>query len=223
MIRCLRSVLICTLGLTVLAAVHAATPPTAQAEINYLLEFVESSGCEFYRNGTWYDSRKARTHLQSKYEILAAKDRIKTAEEFIEKAATRSNVSGLNYQVRCSGGKPSASAEWLRGALERYRQGAPREGVVRAPSTSNRPLVILLDREAVMDRLHVFRVSRNGHGLVYRSLASGATAQPYDTILVSIDMNAAHTGDVLGGQLSLNLACNRRILYECHRMRAVGI
>jgi hypothetical protein len=34
-------------------------------------------------------------------------------------------------QVRCSGGKPSASAEWLRGALERYRQGAPREGVVR--------------------------------------------------------------------------------------------
>jgi hypothetical protein len=28
-------------------------------------------------------------------------------------------------------------------------------------------------------------------------LASGAAAQPYDTILVSIDMNAANTGDVL--------------------------
>ena len=139
MIRCLRSVLICTLGLTVLAAVHAATPPTAQAEINYLLEFVESSGCEFYRNGTWYDSRKARTHLQSKYEILAAKDRIKTAEEFIENAATRSNVSGLNYQVRCSGGKPSASAEWLRAALERYRQDAPREGVVRLHPLQTEP------------------------------------------------------------------------------------
>ena len=131
MIKYLRNVLIFTLGLAVLPAVHAATPPIAQAEINYLLEFVESSGCEFYRNGTWYDSRKARTHLQSKYEMLAAADRIKTAEEFIENAATRSSVSGLNYQVSCSGGKPSASAEWLRVALERCRQGAPREGVVR--------------------------------------------------------------------------------------------
>jgi hypothetical protein len=131
MIKCLRNALICTLALTVLAAVRAAPPPIAQAEINYLLEFVESSGCEFYRNGTWYDSKKARTHLQSKYEILAARDRIKTAEEFIENAATRSSVSGLNYQVRCTGGKPGASAEWLRAALERYRQGAPRDGVAR--------------------------------------------------------------------------------------------
>ena len=40
MIKCLRKVLICILGLTVLPAVHAAPPPIAQAEINYLLEFV---------------------------------------------------------------------------------------------------------------------------------------------------------------------------------------
>jgi hypothetical protein len=119
------------LGLAVLPAVRAAPPPIARAEINYLLEFVESSRCDFYRNGTWYDSKRARTHLQSKYEILAAKDRIKTAEEFIENAATRSSVSGLNYQVRCSSGKPGASADWLRAALERYRQDAPRDGVVR--------------------------------------------------------------------------------------------
>jgi hypothetical protein len=44
-----------------------------------------------------------------KYETLAARNRIKTAEEFIENAATRSSVSGLNYQVRCSGGKPDAA------------------------------------------------------------------------------------------------------------------
>jgi hypothetical protein len=124
-------ILICILSLAVVSTVRAAAPPIAQAEINYLLEFVEFSGCEFYRNGTWYDSKEARTHLQSKYEILAARDRITTAEEFIENAATRSSVSGLNYQVRCSGGKPGASAEWLWAALERYRQDAPREGVVR--------------------------------------------------------------------------------------------
>jgi hypothetical protein len=121
----------CVLGLAVLPAVRAAPPPIAQTEINYLLEFIESSSCEFYRNGTWYDSKKARAHLQSKYEILVAGDRIKTAEEFIENSATRSSVSGLNYQVRCRGGQPITSAEWLRSALERYRRDAPRESVVR--------------------------------------------------------------------------------------------
>jgi len=114
-------VLVCILGLGVLPTVRAAPPPIAQAEINYLLEFVESSGCEFYRNGTWYDAKKARTHLESKYEILAARGQIKTAEEFIENAATRSSVSGLNYQIRCSGAEPVASGEWLRRALQRYR------------------------------------------------------------------------------------------------------
>lgn len=131
MIKCLRNVLICMLGLTVLPAVHAAPPPIAQAEITYLLEFVESSGCEFYRNGAWYDAKRARAHLELKYEILAARDRIKTAEDFIENAGTRSSVSGLDYQIRCSGGKPGASAEWLRAALERYRHDAPRDGMVR--------------------------------------------------------------------------------------------
>jgi hypothetical protein len=119
-------VLICILGLAMVPVVRAAPPPIALAEINYLLDFVESSGCEFYRNGIWYDSKKARAHLQSKYELLAARDRIKNAEEFIENAATRSSISGLNYQVRCSGDKPIPSSEWLRSALERFRLGAPR-------------------------------------------------------------------------------------------------
>jgi hypothetical protein len=123
----LRIGLICLLVLAVVPAVRAAPPLIAQAEINYLLDFVESSGCEFYRNGSWYDSKRARAHLQSKYEILAARDRIKTADEFIENAATRSSVSGRNYEVRCSDGKPPvASGAWLRGALERYRHDAPR-------------------------------------------------------------------------------------------------
>jgi len=124
----LATVLICVLGLALFAPAHATAPPIAQAEINYLLEFVENSGCEFYRNGTWYDSKKARAHLQSKLEMLSASGRIITAEDFIESAGTRSSLSGRPYQVRCSGGEPITSSQWLRTELERFRShDAPRQ------------------------------------------------------------------------------------------------
>jgi len=122
------AVLIWVLGFALLPSARAEPPPIAQAEIHYLLESVENSGCEFYRNGAWYDSKKARAHLQSKYEILSASGRINTAEDFIENAATRSSVSGRPYQVRCAGTGVVTSNQWLRNALERYRlHGAPRD------------------------------------------------------------------------------------------------
>lgn len=121
------TVLICLLGLAIFSSARAAAPPIAQAEISYLLESVENSGCEFYRNGTWYDSKKARAHLQSKFEMLSAAGRINSAEDFIESAGTRSSLSGLPYQVRC-GGEPIMSSQWLRSELEHYRShGTPRE------------------------------------------------------------------------------------------------
>ena len=57
-----RTLLIWVLGFAAFPALRAAPPPIAQTEINYLLDFVEHSGCQFYRNGTWYDSKKARAH-----------------------------------------------------------------------------------------------------------------------------------------------------------------
>ena len=120
--------LICALMLTLMPAGRAAPPPIALAEIQYLLEFVEHSGCEFYRNGMWYDSKNARAHLQSKYEALAGDGRISTAEEFIDRAATSSSLSGRPYEVRCRDGLTITSSQWLRGVLERCRShGAPRE------------------------------------------------------------------------------------------------
>jgi len=118
------------LGLALLPVARAAPAAIAQTEINYLLGFIGRSGCEFYRNGSWYDSKRAQTHLRHKYEMLAAKGQIDTAEDFIEKAATQSGLSGQPYQVRCRGGEAVTSNQWLRDALARYRthaaQGAPR-------------------------------------------------------------------------------------------------
>ena len=118
------------LGLALLPVARAAAPAIAQTEINYLLEFVGNSGCEFFRNGSWYDAKKAEAHLRYKYEMLAARDRINTAEEFIEQAATKSSLSGQPYQVRCGGLDAATSEQWLRAVLARYRahaaEGAPR-------------------------------------------------------------------------------------------------
>ena len=102
-------------------AAQAAPPAIAAAEINYLLGFVDRSGCEFYRNGTWYDSHRARSHLRDKYDYLVARDRIKSAEDFIDQAATRSSVSGEAYQIRCEAGPTVPSNVWLRTALSSYR------------------------------------------------------------------------------------------------------
>ena len=109
-----------------MSVARAAPPAIAQTQINYLLRFIESSGCEFYRNGSWYDSKKAQTHLRHKYEMLAADDQINTAEDFIEKAATKSSLSGRAYQVRCRSGDAVPSNAWLRDVLARYRANAAR-------------------------------------------------------------------------------------------------
>jgi hypothetical protein len=115
------------LMLTLIPVALAAPPPVALAEITYLLEFVNNSGCGCYRNGTWYDSKKARAHLQSKYEVLAGGGGISTAEDFIDRAATTSSLSGRPYEVRCRDGVTITSSQWLRGVLERCRShGAPR-------------------------------------------------------------------------------------------------
>lgn len=110
-------------------AAQAAPPAIAVAEINYLLDFVDRSGCKFYRNGTWYDSHRAQSHLRDKYNYLVARDRIKSAEDFIDQAATQSSFSGQAYQIRCEAGPVVPSNRWLQTALNSYRssrgQGAP--------------------------------------------------------------------------------------------------
>ena len=91
-------------------------------EIEHLLDFVAGSGCSFERNGTVYDSEEARAHIERKYDYL--KKRIKTTEEFIRHAASRSSMSGRKYHATCNG-RILTSEEWLTGELQRYRKENP--------------------------------------------------------------------------------------------------
>jgi hypothetical protein len=103
---------------------QTSAPALAVAEISYLLSTLGASGCEFYRNGSWYDSQTAKAHLQDKYARLLAGDRIRTAEDFIDLAATRSSLSGEAYAVRCGKEASVSSSSWLYGLLLQYRDAA---------------------------------------------------------------------------------------------------
>lgn len=105
------------LGLLLAPVARAEPPATVQAEVNFLLGYVEGSGCAFYRNGAWHDSKEAQAHLRDKYKWLAARNLINTTEEFIERAATQSSFTGLAYKVKCNGGATITSNQWLRDEL----------------------------------------------------------------------------------------------------------
>ena len=110
-------------GLAFLPPAKAEPLGRAESEINYLLDFIEISGCQFLRNGSWYDSGKAQEHLRDKYNYLSARHKINSAEDFIGMAATKSSLSGRAYEVQCDSActVPQPSGEWLTGVLARYR------------------------------------------------------------------------------------------------------
>jgi Family of unknown function (DUF5329) len=100
---------------------HSEPPTSVQIEVNFLLGYVEGSGCEFFRNGNWHDSKMAQTHLRDKYKYLSARNQITTTEDFIEKAATKSSFTGHPYEVRCGSGVIMSSNQWLHAELARFR------------------------------------------------------------------------------------------------------
>jgi hypothetical protein len=100
---------------------QAAEPRSVQAEVDALLAGIEASGCSFYRNGTWHDAKAAVAHLRDKYDYLMARDLIATTEDFIERAATKSSLSGEPYEVKCGGGTAVTSSRWLYARLAHLR------------------------------------------------------------------------------------------------------
>lgn len=108
---------------SVLPALAAAPAPRVQQEVRALLDGIGSSPCQFQRNRSWYDGAEARAHLQKKYDYLVAKDLVMTTEDFIERGATSSSISGTAYQIRCPGTPAVNSAAWLKQKLAALRRG----------------------------------------------------------------------------------------------------
>jgi len=99
----------------------AQTPVAVQNEVNYLFGYIAGSGCEFNRNGSWYNAQKAHSHLRDKYKYLVEKNLADTTEHVIERAASESSFSGRPYQIRCNDGVAVNSQQWLREKLMQLR------------------------------------------------------------------------------------------------------
>jgi hypothetical protein len=69
----------------------------------------------FIRNGTEYDAKTAAKFLRGKWESNAGK--IKTAEDFIRVAATKSSTTGKPYMIRLKGAKATPCADYLTNLL----------------------------------------------------------------------------------------------------------
>lgn len=105
-------------------ACAADMTPVAQKEITQLLERIETSNCSFNRNGSWYAAPDARRHLQRKLDYMVERKMLGSAEEFIERAASASSMSGKPYLIRCGSSEVTPSADWLRAELRRMRSSS---------------------------------------------------------------------------------------------------
>jgi uncharacterized protein DUF5329 len=87
--------------------------------VHYLIDYVAKSDAMFIRNGVSHTPAEAVDHIQAKYEHF--KNQIKTPEDFIRLAASKSLLTGKPYLVRAPNGKETRLDVWLTDALKEYR------------------------------------------------------------------------------------------------------
>jgi Family of unknown function (DUF5329) len=106
-------------------SVHAAL--SAEEEINALINAIETSGCQFIRNGDNHTAAQAAEHLSLKYR--KGKSYAPTAEAFIENLASKSSMTKTPYYLLTPQGEKIPSGDWLRQRLAQ----------LRAPAATNSP------------------------------------------------------------------------------------
>lgn len=114
---------VATLMLTASAcSVAGELSPQAEKEIAALFSVLENSDCRFQRNGSWHEAKQAADHLRMKYDYLLDKNLLDTTESFIERAASKSSMSGRPYLVKCGTAAPVESKSWFMAELARVRK-----------------------------------------------------------------------------------------------------
>ena len=88
-------------------------------EVNYLINAVSESGCNFVRNGKEHTSSEAVDHLQMK--ARRGKRYYDTADEFIDRIASKSSWSGKPYLIQCDGQLAVTASDWFTRVLTEYR------------------------------------------------------------------------------------------------------
>ena len=106
-------------GLLALPAAAQARAAREQQRIDHLIaEVGRLDKAVFIRNGDEHQAKEAAAHLRKKLDY--AGDRIATAEQFIDKAATASWFSRKKYTIRFADGRTVEAAAWLRVRLKAF-------------------------------------------------------------------------------------------------------
>ena len=108
------------LFLLLISACVCAEEQAEKQKIEKLIAGIENlADAKFVRNGTEYDAKSAGTFLRAKWSKAAD---IKTARDFIEKAATKSSTSGEAYVIRFKDGNEKKCGDYLGEQLKRLEQ-----------------------------------------------------------------------------------------------------
>jgi len=106
------------------ATAHTPLPPlpaprlSEAQKIQALIHSVETlQGAVFIRNGSEYDGAKAAAHLRTKLDYAGKK--VQTAEQFIDKLATGSSMTGQPYKIRFADGRTVESAVFFHEQLRK--------------------------------------------------------------------------------------------------------
>ncbi|MFS2099904.1 DUF5329 family protein [Variovorax sp. Varisp85] len=114
------------LGASALLA-HATPSATEEKLIDTLIQRVSKmSAMVFMRNGSEYNAADAAKHMQAKYDHF--KKELVTAEDFIERCASRSEMTGQAYKVKLTDGVVRDANEFLNSELRALRQAAKKTG-----------------------------------------------------------------------------------------------
>ena len=89
-------------------------------EVRLLIDSVAQSGCTFERNGKSYEAGDAADHLTLKFK--RGKKYAKNSENFIDRLASKSSLSGKPYHIACPGQEKMTSGDWLHQKLTSLRQ-----------------------------------------------------------------------------------------------------
>ncbi len=112
-----------TLLLVLLPLTHLTAAQMSQPEINKareLLDAIGKSGLIFIRNGKEYTAVEAKDHLKTKLDW--ARDKVSTAQEFVEKVASRSLMTGEPYLIKLPDARTLPAREWLLQELGRIEE-----------------------------------------------------------------------------------------------------
>jgi Fe-S oxidoreductase len=113
-----------TLLLGASALLAQAAPSAAEEKLidTLILRVSKMDAMIFLRNGNEYTAADAAKHMQAKYDYF--KKELVTAEDFIDRCASRSEMTGQAYKVKLTNGAVRDANEFLNSELRALRQQA---------------------------------------------------------------------------------------------------